>query len=253
MSPTCPVRPLTVAVAAAALLAGCGGGSGAGGAGSSNPAAPTATALAENGVADLPATEILAKAKAALTQASSVHIMGGGFSEGQQFALDMRYGTAGAAGSLTANGQVIELRRVRSTVYLEGTEAFWRSVRGTAAAELLKGRYLEVPANRPDFAELTGFTDLEKNAAELVMPDGEITKGERRTVHGIEAIALDSSKGGTLYIALRGEPYPLQAVSSAEATSGETGSLDFLDYGVPVTVTAPPADQVVDISKLGGG
>jgi len=253
MSSVCPIRPLIVAVAAAVLLAGCGGGSGAGGAGSS-PTAPTATALAENGVADLPATEILAKAKTALTQASSVHIKGGGVSDGQQFALDMRYGTAGATGSLTINGQVIELLRVGSTAYLKGTEAFWRSSsRSTAVAELLKGRYLELPANRPDFAELTSFTDLRKDAAELVTPEGEITKGGRKTVYGVEAIALDSSKGGTLYVALRGEPYPLQAVSSAEAKSGDTGSLDFLDYGVPVTVTAPPADQVVDISKLGGG
>jgi hypothetical protein len=105
-----------------------------------------------------------------------------------------------------------------------------------------------VPAYRPDFAELVGFTDLKKNVAELLTPDGEITKGERATVHGIEAIALNSSKGGTLYIALQGDPYPVHAISSAD----ETGSLDFLDYGVPVTVTAPPADQVVDISKLGG-
>jgi len=56
--------------------------------------------------------------------------------------------------------------------------------------------------------------------------------------------------GGTLYIALRGEPYPLQ-VAPNKGKTDDVGSLDFLDYGVPVTLTQPPADEVVDVSKLG--
>jgi hypothetical protein len=253
MSPIRPFRPGAVGLALVALLAGCGDGAGSDAGGSSGPASgpPSATTPADNGVADLSANGILSKAKDALGQASSVHIKGGGFSEGQQFALDMRYGSAGATGSLTANGQTIELLRVGPTVYLKGTEVFWRSIGGASAAELLKGRYLEVPANTPNFSEIAGFTDLRKNAQELLTPDGTISKGERKTINGVKAIALNSSKGGTLYIALQGNPYPLQVVPSDSSKSDETGSLEFLDYGVPVAVTPPHADQVVDVSKLG--
>jgi hypothetical protein len=246
MSPIRRARLLAAALAAVAVLAGCGGGSTAG-----RGTGPSGTAATSNGVADLPAKEILARAQQALGRASSVHIKGGGSSEGQQFAIDMRYGAEGAVGSMTTNGQTIELLRVGQTVYLKGTEAFWRSIGGNAVAELLKGRYLKVPATTPDFAELSSFTDLKKNAQELLKPDGEVSKGGRRTVHGVQAIGLvDSKDGGTLYIALQGEPYPLQAVPGAKAKN-DSGSLDF-DYGAPVKVTAPAADQVVDVSKLGG-
>jgi hypothetical protein len=251
MSPIRPIRLLTVAVVVIVFVAGCGGNSGSSGSGGHSSAGPST--LAENGVADLSAKDILARAKKALGGARSVHIKGGGFSGGEQFALDMRYGSDGATGSLTSNGQTIELLRVGETVYLKGSEAFWRSIGGGSAAELLKGRYLKVPASTPDFAELAGFTNLTKNAEDLLSPDGEVTKGERKTIRGVEAIGLnDSSKeGGTLYIAVRGEPYPLQVVPRKDAKSDETGSLDFYDYGVPVKVSAPPADQVVDASKLG--
>jgi len=240
-----------MALTAAALVAGCGGGSGSTGTGTTS-GAPVTTTPAENGVADLSPTEILAKATEALGQAGSVHVKGGGFTEGQQFGLDMKYGPDGANGSVTANGQTIELLRVGSTVYVKASEAFWRSTGQAAAAELLKGRYLKVPASTPNFAELSSLTDLRKNAKELLAPDGTVTKAERKTVRGVDAIGLKSSKGGTLYVAVRGEPYPLEVIPGADGKSDETGSLEFLDYGVPVTVTAPPAEQVVDVSKLGG-
>jgi hypothetical protein len=86
----------------------------------------------------LSATEIPARAKDALGRADSVRIKGGGSSEGEPFALDVRYGRDGAAGSLTRNGQTIEPLRIGSTLYVKLRAAFWRSVGGDPAAELLK-------------------------------------------------------------------------------------------------------------------
>jgi hypothetical protein len=259
----CLIRPglrCVAALAAVALLAGCSEGSSVGGRGSgptsaSNteaPTSPAATTPADNGIAGLPAAEILAKANDAFTRADSVHVKGGGFSEGQQFALDIRYGANGAVGSLTSNGQTIELLRIGSTVYVKGSAAFWRSIGGNPAAELLKGRYLKVPASAPNFAEVASFTDLKKTSEQFLATDAEISKGSRKTIRGMDAIGLNSraSGGGTLYVALRGEPYPLQ-VAPNNGKTDETGSLDFVDYGVPVKLAPPPADQVVDVSKLG--
>jgi hypothetical protein len=254
-----PDRLFTAALAAVALLAGCSPGpspsGGSPGTTSGSHAAATtsaATTPAENGIADLSAAEIAARAKDALRRADSVHIRGGGFTEGEQFALDMRYGRDGAVGSLTSNGQTIEVLRVGSTVYLKGSAAYWRSIGGSPAAELLQGRYLKVPANTPSFAEVASFTDLEKTAEQFIATDADISKSDRKTIRGLDAIGLNDPAigGGTLYVALRGEPYPLQ-VAPNKGKTDETGSLDFFAYGAPVTLTSPPADQVVDLSKLG--
>jgi hypothetical protein len=251
MSPIRRALLLTVALAAAALAAGCAGGSLSNGSAGSTPAASVTTTPSENGVADLSAPEILAKAREALGEAGSVHIKGSGTSKGTPFALDMRYGQDGATGSFSANVPTVELLRVGSTVYMKSSEDFWRSSGGPAAAELLKGKYLEVSASTPTFASLARLTDLRKAAQDFLSLDGTETKGERKTIRGVDAIGLNSSNGAVLYVAVRGKPYPVKAVSTGDGESAATGSIDFLDYGVPVTVTAPPSDQVVVASKLG--
>jgi hypothetical protein len=99
-------------------------------------------------------------------------------------------------------------------------------------------------------AGLAALTDLDKFVAELLSSEHKVTKGEKKAIRGMETIAIvDPGKdGGTMYIATRGEPYPLRLTSN---TPSEPGAIDFLDYGAPVSLHAPPADQVVDTSKLG--
>ena len=137
-----PFRLLGAIPAAAVLLvAGCGGGS-TSGSGSPAPSAPAASpAPAGNGVADLPADEILARAKAAVRKAESVRVKGGGSSRGAQFQLDMRYGTgAKAIGTISNNGQTVELRRIGGVVYLKAGKDFWTSIGGARTAAAVAGR-----------------------------------------------------------------------------------------------------------------
>jgi len=49
----------------------------------------------------------------------------------------------------------------------------------------------------------------------------------------------------TAYVALVGEPYPIRV-----ETGTGVGSADFLDYGRPVTITAPPPAQVAEFAAL---
>jgi hypothetical protein len=252
-----PVRPLrfvVTAAAAAVLAAGCGSTSSTSGSGSLSSTSP---APADNGVASLSATEILAKAKVALPKAESVHISGAGSSSGQQFGLDMRIkGSQGGAGTITLDKSKIEVIRIGQTAYLKADEAFWRTQSGNAeAGKLLGGKYLKGSITDPKLKDLASFTDLSKLATVFLEPDGKITKGERKTIRGIDAIGLvdDSADGGILYVALRGEPLPLQLAPGKSSKSTDTGSLDFLDYGKAVELPAtPPEAQVVDVSKLGG-
>jgi len=251
-----PSRVLLAVSAAALVAAACGGDSTEPAAApSSSAAASSSSAPAGGDLASLPPKEILAKATAAIDAADTVRLKGGGSSEGDNFEIDMRYGSAGQAyGTVSSSGQTIELRRVGQVIYLKADTAFWTATAGAEAAKLLGGKFLKAPLTDPRVAELASFTDKEAFVGEVLEPDGELTMGDTKEVRGVPAVGLVSKGGtagdnGTLYVATEGEPYPLQL--APEAGSGETGYLDFLEYGEPVTVQAPPAADTVDVTKLG--
>jgi hypothetical protein len=246
-----PLRYLVPVAVTAMLVAGCGSTSTTSGSG--GPATTTAAPV-ENGVDKLSATEILAKAKAALPKAKSVHVSGSSSGDGEELRLDLRVnGTAGGQGTIVTGNNRIEVIRIGQTVYLKADgEALSGLAGNPEAAKLLAGKYLKGSATDPKLKDLAAFTSLTEMATNFLEPTGKITKGERKVVRGVPAIGLvDNAKdGGVMYIALRGEPLPLQLAPLAN--SKEQGTLDFLDYGKPVEVTQPPAAQVVDLDKLGG-
>lgn len=227
-------------------------------------AAITATSLAlvgcgggekDSGIADLTATEILDRASTAAKAAKSVHVKGEGTSEGTTFRMDVRFKSGeGAAGTVGVDDENFELIVIGQDLYLKTDQATWTAMTDSATAALIGNRYVKAPASSPDFAELASFGQYEDFITELLKPEGTMTKGETKEVNGVRAIGLvddDKENGGTLYIALRGEPYPLRAEPSAD--SADTGSIEFLDWNKEVTLTAPPADQVLDVAALIGG
>jgi hypothetical protein len=143
------VRPLRYVVplaAAALLLAGCGGTSTT--TGSGGPAAGQQNAgSAENGVASLSADQILARAKTALTKASSVHFVGQVTDAGDEMRLDLRIkGSEGGSGTLYVQNHKIELLRIGQTIYMRTDEKFWASQIGDSAlAKQLSGKFLKGP------------------------------------------------------------------------------------------------------------
>jgi hypothetical protein len=235
----------TAAVATVALLV-------AGGAtetsGSGTPAGtPTSASPADNGVAALSPEQILGKAKAALAAATSVHIKGSGEDQGFRMAIDMRYGPDQAAGTLVLDGQRVDLSRVQDAVYLKGGTGFWTAYADAATAKVLAGKYLKTTASDDRFIDLTDFTDLQKSAYDFLDLSGPLSKGSRKTVVGIPAIEVvdKGQDGGTLDVATTGQPYPLSIQSPSD-------ELTFSEYGRPVSVTQPPAAQVVDADSLPG-
>jgi hypothetical protein len=249
-----PIRLVTPAMAAILLAAGCGGDSTAG---SGSPAgnavgssAAPSPSPSSNGVADLSAKEILSKATAALKSAKAVRIKGQSRDGSERIVLDMAYSGDDSAGTIAVSGQKLELRKIGKTAYIKGSRGFWTDTGGEAAAQLLTGKWLKAPVTDQRYGPIAELTDLDKAAEGILEPDGEITKGGRKTVNGVEAIALveKGTDGGTLYVATTGQPYPLQLASSAEST--EQATVNFLDYGKTVTVAVPPADTVIDVTKL---
>lgn len=214
----------------AVAIAGCGGSSSSSG----------------NGIAEKSPNEILAAAKVAADAASSVHIAGSIVSNGSPITLNMELQAGkGGRGQLSENGLSFELIQINGTVYIKGSAAFYKHIGGAAAAQLLQGKWLKAPANSSDFASLAALTDLRRLADTTLENTGTLTKGGTTTVNGQKVVGVTgSSKGGTLYVAATGQPFPAQVTKSGSGA----GSITFDRWNEPVTVTAPA--NAIDVSQL---
>jgi hypothetical protein len=219
------LAPLAATLAVVALLAGCGGSSG----------------TKSNGEASKTADQIVADARAAALAASSVHVSG---SAGTTLVIDLHLVAGkGGEGRMTTNGLTFDIIRIDDSAYFRGGASFWRQFGGNAAATLFKGKWLKAPAASGRLASLTPLTDISKLFTAMLASHGTLTVGKETTIDGQPAIGLvDSSQGGTLYIATTGKPYPL-AVRKAGS-----GSINFDEWDKPVTLKAP--SNSVDFSQL---
>jgi hypothetical protein len=213
-----------------ALLAGCGGSSS-----SSN-----------NGVADKSSADILAATKVASDAATTVHVSGSIVSDGSPITLDLNLlANKGGRGQLSENGLSFELIQVGKTVYIKGSPAFYKHIGGTAAAQLLEGKWLKAPASDSDFASLSQLTDLRQLVDQTLASHGALTKAGTSTIAGQKVVGItDKAKGGTLYIAATGQPYPVQIT---KAGSGG-GKISFDRWNKTVTLAAPA--NAIDVAQL---
>jgi hypothetical protein len=221
--------PVTVAV----VLAGCGGSS-------------SSSSSSGNGVADKSPTEILAATKAAADAATSVHVSGSIVSSGSPITLDMHLRAGkGGRGSLSEKGLAFELIQTGGIVYIKGSAAFYKHIGGNAAAQLLEGKWLKAPAGSSNFASLGQLTDLRQLVGQTLANHGSLTTGGTTTINGQKAVGVtDKTKGGTLYIATSGQPYPIEITKSGSAG----GKITFDGWNKPVTVAAPA--NAIDVAKL---
>jgi hypothetical protein len=201
----------------------------------------TGGAGAENGLAGLPAQQILAQATDAARNSTSVLIKGQVVQGGTTARLDLRLkGAAGGVGTVTLDKREFRVVRVGPELYVTGGRGAFPEL-GRAGA-LLEGKPVHVSAADPRFAEVAGFTDLRRILSLLLAPGAGLTKGDRGSqVNGRSALALlnAAGTGGTLWVATSGTPYPLRLDVPAASGSPTSGMLDFLEYGGPVVLTPP--------------
>ena len=222
-------RLLTIATAAAVVcLAACGGSS-------------------SNGEASKSASAILADARQAADDAGSVTVSGRITDSGQTIGLHLSIGRDGGSGSMTIQGSKVDIVRIGKTVYLRAPASFYTAVgAGAAAGQLLDGKWLKASAAGKDFADLAKLTEVDTFVARALKPDGTVSKGSETTVKGQKVIELKDSKGGSLYVATTGKPYPVEL----EGTGSQSGTLELTDWGAAVKPTAPKG--AIDLAKLGG-
>ena len=224
--------PALILLVLGSVLAGCGSSSSSG-----------------NGVEAKSPAQILEATKAAASKATSVHISGTITSGGKPISLNMELlAGKGGKGTISQEGFTIQLVQTGGAVYINGSKAFYEHVGGSAAAQLLQGKWLKAPANSGELASLAELTNLSKLIDTALSNHGSIAKGAKATIEGQKAIGLnDTSKGGTLYVATTGEPYPLEITKAGK----ETGKVVLDRWNKPVTLAAPAG--AIDISKLQKG
>ncbi len=231
-------------MAAAALLTGCGGSGNGGG-------EPESTGPTHNGVSGLAPNEILQRSTTALKNAKSYRIKGNiNTDDGTKMGLDLRLVGSDLGGLLSVDGTSVEMLSVGGQQYIRPDAKFWQqNADSPDAAEnivkLMGDKWAKVPSGNKDFADMFGVASVDK----LLKPDGSLTKGETQDIDGVKTIGLvdGSAKGGTIYIATTGEPYPIR-LQSKDATEGQ---ITFSDFGATFDdVQAPPEAQVVDLEKL---
>jgi hypothetical protein len=199
-----------------------------------------------NGIAAKTPTDIIAAAKVAADAATSVHVSGSIVSGGAPITLDLDLlAGKGGRGKLTESGLGFELIETGGTVYIKGSAAFYRHIGGTAAAQLLQGKWLKAPSTTKEFASISSLTDLRQLVDSTLANHGTLAKGSTTTVNGQKVVGVtDTGKGGTLYVAETGQPYPIEITKSGVGG----GTISFDRWNESVSLAAPA--NAIDIAQL---
>ena len=232
-------KPSAIALAAitAAAISACGGSGGS-------------SSSSGNGVASQSPDQILASAVKAAQAAKSVHVSGTVNNGGQSIAIDLSITSGhGASGSIAEGGASFKLIEAGGAFYIQPSPRFLaKFVHSKAAVQLLRGKWLKGSPSDTSFQSFAQLTSIKSLMGSLTQNHGTLSKGSTTTVNGVKAIALQSSKGGTMYVATTGKPYPLEV----SKTSGSThGKVTFSDYNKAFSISAP--GNSVDLDQLQSG
>jgi hypothetical protein len=224
-------------VLTAALLAGCGSSGSSG------------TTAKPNGEASKPAGRVLADAEAAATNASSAHISGDLTSGGTPITVDLTTARGkGGKGSMSTNGLKFDLVRIGDTVYVRGSDAFYKHFAGAAVAQLLHDRWLKGSATHGRLKSLAELTNLPSLFAHISADPGKIVNDGKSTYKGQQVVTLRSlGDDSKLYVAATGKPYPVAIVGNK---NGQSGAVTFDGWNKSVSLSAP--SDALDISQFGG-
>lgn len=228
--------PALALVLGAVLLAGCGGSG--------------RKESSSNGEASKPANQVLADAKAAATKASSVHVAGSIVSGGTPIKLDLSMaGGKGAKGSMSTSGLSFNLVRVGDTLYIQGTDAFYKHFAGAAVAQLLHGKWLKASATEGQLKSLAPLTNINALFTGISTHHGKLVNEGAKTYNGRKVVQIrDTSDNSKLYVATTGKSYPVAIVGGKK---NQSGTITFGDWNANVSLSPPK--NALDISQLGGG
>lgn len=202
-----------------------------------------------------PVDAILDQARTAAKTATAVHLTGTWVSQRVEYQIDMRIKTDGAVGEVTSAGTKIELLRTGTDLFVRGDESLYQPRDGRQdpdaekSAEVLRDKFVKVPADDPAFARLSGFTQLHPLLDDLFRLNGKVKKDGREDVRGAETLVLsaDKGRGGQVFVALGPVAFPMRYSPGPNG-----GRLDLYEYNQDFAVAPPPGDKLVDYGPLTG-
>ncbi|MFF7811791.1 hypothetical protein ACFZCF_07720 [Streptomyces sp. NPDC007945] len=228
--------------------------------------APAAAAPTPDPFDGLTPAEIADRAVDATRSADSLRMTGQLVSEGQDLDIDFTVDDRGSCrGRIGVDEGDAELRRLDGVTYLKGDAAFWRISMATQGVpenrigpviELVQDRWLKIGPGQAGSADLGEICDLDSLLDDLGEDrDGRagLRRGPDREVDGTPVATLvekESRTTTTVSVAQEGKPYIRQVVRTG---GDEPGSMTLSEFDRPVGVTAPPADETVDLSRLDPG
>jgi hypothetical protein len=243
-----------LALAACSSAASSGGTTSSTGASGATGAAPSATSTADP-LASLSATkvaaEVMADAKAAssLTLAGSITQTDG---TGETVNLAIKPGQ-GCTGTIATMGKgSFKLTKIGDTIYLDPDKQFWEANGGAAAStiiNLVNGKYIKISSTDKTMGSVADLCDVSQMFSTNGKQDA-LAKGKVTTLNGTQVLPLnDTAEGSVSYVTDASKPQ-LVAITSPKGAKNGSGKIT-VTYDAPVTLTAPPASQVLDGSKLG--
>lgn len=220
------------------LLAGCGTG---GGNGSLQQARSYAT---QDG------TTIAGDARGAMQSLRTMHVSGRIGQDPTPVDLDLSVSRSGdCAGTVGIGGGHIELRSVGGKAWFKADDAFWQFEAGDNAArvaQVVAGRWVVLSGRLEQlrsFCRIDQLTGQMLGAKARVRPLGAVMVGTTPTVR---LAVTEAGVTETAYV-VAAEPHYVLRI---QRTGAGAGQVTFSAFDQPLRVTAPPARQVFDLSRL---
>jgi hypothetical protein len=200
-------------------------------------AACAGSASAPNGIASKSPAQIVAGARAAAVGAATVHVAGSIIVQGTPISFNMELvSDKGGTGRVSLGGLSMQLVESDGYLYVRGNTDFYERFAGAAAARRLRGKWLKGAADGAALRPLAELTSLRKLLGSTLADHGALTRTADTTIAGRSAVGVsDLARGGTVYVAATGIPYPLELVWNGE----HGGNLAFDDWNKPAEPSAP--------------
>lgn len=212
------------------------------------PSAPAITSPSPLPSVPMPADaeELIGLTQTALAAASSMTVRGGGGSEGDTTTIDLTGALDDSAYHLLmGQGEAsVEIIVVEAELYLKANQEFFTAIGAEVEGEEYAGRWVtgdsELTAGLSEMSP-SSLVDMFVEALAVDNVDPDVT---RDNIEGRDVFVLTNAEGpesGQASIAADGTWLPVRF------TGSENSSFTFSGWNEPVTVQAPPADQVVSI------
>jgi hypothetical protein len=259
------VPAVILAAALATAAAACGSSSSSSSSPATSATSGTATASSSASpagtakVTGAAATALITKAIANTKAAPTLLVIGSGISSGsgsgsssnQQVSFNLTLvQKAGCRGTIALSKvESFQLVETGGYVWLKPTDAFYATLHlSQAALALVADKYIKVPTNNAQLADLAKICSFSGLFGQLPAPTGTSYVATPTTFNGRSAYQITQT-GQAGYAFITNSSAPVLMKLAEPTASG--GVISFTEFSTPVAITAPSDAESIDGTKLG--